>query len=236
MKHRAIVLGVIAALAIIVYVLFPERHFFRSLYPLTDGQIVSVYDDRSDGGFSEARMGMVDSVLDFECELKGDSTKDAWCGLIWDLDPEQKGHYANWTLVDSLIVELSGNNTDEMVIKIWTYDPDVTDAQKKLTFRQLIKEVPVTKEMQRIAIPMEQFYVPDYWFEQTGTKRTLTQRHQEAVARVEIIPGWKTPHNAPFSLKIRKMEVLGVSNLALGILLAVFLFIAILAIGGKKKK
>ena len=236
MKHRAIILGVITALAVVAYILSPERHFFRSLFPLTDGQIVSGYDDRSDGGLSDARMGMVDSVLDFECELKGDSSKDAWCGLIWNLDPEQKGNYANWTLVDSVIVELSGKNIDEIVIKIWTYDPDVTDSQKKLTFRQLIKEVPVTKEMQRIAIPMEQFYVPDYWFEQTGADKKLTQRHQEAVARVEIIPGWKMPRNALFSLKIRKIEVLGVSNFALGILLGVFLFIAILAIGGKKKK
>jgi hypothetical protein len=121
-------------------------------------------------------------------------------------------------------------------MKIWTYDPDVTDDSKKLTFRQLIKEVPVSEEMQRIAIPMEQFYVPDYWFEQTGAKKDLTQRHLESVARVEIAPGWKTPRDKPFTLKIHRIEVRGVSNLTLGILLGVLLFVAILAIGGKKKK
>ena len=231
MAKTYIILVAIAAVVLGVYFALPDRHFADNVLPLHDGATVFEYDDKSDGGSSEVTFALADSSLSFSCMLGADTAKNAWCGLLFDLSQGEKALYRNWTFVDSLIFELESSGTDEILVKVWTFDPDVTDIKKPRTFRLLMKELPLSKGRQRIAIPFEQFYTPDFWFDDEHVDRTLNRRHQETVARVEIAPGWNHPRGKKFSLKFYEITAQGVSNFSFGVVMFIMLGLMIVAIG-----
>ena len=231
MAKTYIILVAIAAVVLGVYFALPDRHFADNVLPLHDGATVFEYDDKSDGGSSEVTFALADSSLSFSCMLGADTDKSAWCGLLFDLSQGEKAEYRNWTFVDSLIFDLESSGTDEILVKVWTFDPDVTDIKKPRTFRLLMKELPLAKGRQRIAIPFEQFYTPDFWFDDEHVDRKLNRRHQETVARVEIAPGWNHPRGKKFSLKIYSIVAQGVSNFAVGVVMFLMLGLMIVAIG-----
>lgn len=231
MKKLYFILGGLSALALIVYALIPDREFKEILYPISENISVTTYDDQSDGGSSTAGLSIIDTTLLFKCQLHNDKTKPAWCGLIWNFDSDNQKNYHNWTFVDSLILDISSQNIKEIIIKIWTYDPDVTDITKKNSFRPLIKEWPLKGGKERIAIPMSHLYVPEFWYEQNSVNRDLKQRHQESIARFEITPGWNVARNSEFSISINSVEVKGISNLSFGVILLFFLVVTSIAIG-----
>ena len=231
MAKTYIVIVAIAAVILGVYFALPDRHFVDSVFPLHDGASVFEYDDKGDGGSSEVTFSLTDSSLSFSCALGADTAKSAWCGLLFDLSQGEKAQYRNWTFVDSLIFELESSGTDEILVKVWTFDPDVTDITKPRTFRLLMKEIPLTKGRQRIAFPFEQFYTPDFWYDDEHVDRKLNRRHQETVARVEIAPGWNHPRVKKFSLKFYSITAKGVSNFAFGVVMFLMLGLMIVAIG-----
>ena len=231
MAKTYIIIVAIAAVILGVYFALPDRHFVDSVFPLHDGASVFEYDDKADGGSSEVTFALTDSSASFSCMLGADTAKSAWCGLLLDLSQGEKAEYRNWTFVDSLIFELESSGTDEILVKVWTFDPDVTDISKPRTFRLLMKEIPLTKGRQRIAFPFEQFYTPDFWYDDEHVDRTLNRRHQETVARVEIAPGWNQPRGKKFSLKFYSITAKGVSNFAFGVVMFLMLGLMIVAIG-----
>ena len=231
MAKTYIVIVAIAAVILGVYFALPDRHFVDSVFPLHDGASIFEYDDKGDGGSSDVTFALTDSSASFSCMLGADTTNSAWCGLLLDLSQGEKAQYRNWTFVDSLIFELESSGTDEILVKVWTFDPDVTDITKPRTFRLLMKEIPLTKGRQRIAFPFEQFYTPDFWYDDEHVDRTLNRRHQETVARVEIAPGWNHPRGKKFSLKIYSITAQGVSNFAFGVVMFLMLGLMIVAIG-----
>ncbi len=231
MTKTYIIIVAIAAAVIAVYLALPDRHFVDNVFPLHDGATVFEYDDRTDGGLSETSFALADSSLAFSCMLGSDTTKSAWCGLLFDLGQGEKALYRNWTFVDSLIFELESSGTDEILVKVWTFDPDVTVIKKPRTYRLLMKEIPLTQGRQRIAMPFEQFYTPDFWFEDEHVDRELNRRHQETVARVEFAPGWNQPRGKKFSLKLYSVTAKGVSNFAFGVVMFIMLGLTIVAIG-----
>ena len=231
MAKTYIIIVAIAAVILGVYFALPDRHFVDSVFPLHDGASVFEYDDKADGGSSEVTFALTDSSASFSCMLGADTAKSAWCGLLLDLSQGEKAEYRNWTFVDSPIFELESSGTDEILVKVWTFDPDVTDISKPRTFRLLMKEIPLTKGRQRIAFPFEQFYTPDFWYDDEHVDRTLNRRHQETVARVEIAPGWNHPRGKKFSLKIYSITAQGVSNFAFGVVMFLMLGLMIVAIG-----
>ena len=236
MKRLYIILGGLSALALVVYALIPDREFKEQLYPISGSAVVMTYDDKIEGGASTAGLSIVDSTLLFKCKLHPDNTTPAWCGVVWDLDSEKKQRYHNWTFVDTLILNISSQNIKEILVKVWTYDPDATDPDDFSTFRPLIKEWPLKGGTERLAIPMWQLYVPDFWYEKKNVSKRLKQRHQEAVARFEISPSWETPRDTEFSISIQSIEVKGVSNLAFGVILFFFLVVVSIAVGFRHKE
>jgi hypothetical protein len=209
----------------------PSRYFIDSVFPLHGDASVVAYDDTYDGGSSQVAFTQADSSLSFSCTLGGEEGQSAWCGFVIDLRENGEERYRDWTFVDSVILDLDAEGTDEVLMKIWTYDPDVTDTLKARTFRLLMKEIPLVAGRQRISIPMEQFYTPEFWFNDEHVDKTLNRRHQETVARVEIAPGWNQPHGKSFSLKIYSVTAKGVSNFAFGVVMFVMLGLMIVAIG-----
>lgn len=231
MKKTYIILSIIAAVVLIVYALLPDVFFEENVFPVEEDVSLIAYDDNTDGGSSEEHMTVTDSVLSFDCTLGGDTSRAAWCGLLWNFDKDSLQVYRNWIFVDSLVFDIEAHGTREVLVKVWTYDPDVTDVRKPRTFRLLMKELPLREGRRRISIPMSHFYTPEFWFKDGKVNAAFNQRHQEAVARVEIAPGWNQARGKKFSLKIFEIKAIGVSNVYFGIVLGVFLLLTIIAVG-----
>ena len=100
MAKKLAILSVAIICAFVVFVLVPKREFSIPIFPQPSAELPIVYDDVSDGGSSAATVRRVDSVLEFQCTLGKDTSKAAWCGLIWTLDSK------NWLLVDSIVMDV----------------------------------------------------------------------------------------------------------------------------------
>lgn len=233
MTKTYVILATIAALALCVFFLLPDRHFEDLVFPLNDKSTVFAYNDQIDGGESETTFLKNDSSLNFSCTLGLDTTKSAWCGLLFDISNGKNAEYRNWLFVDSIIFDIEAIGTREILVKVWTFDPDVTNIKNPRTYRLLMKEMPIGKGRRRISLPMEHFYTPDFWYSESNIDPTLNKRHQETVARLEIAPGWNRRRGETFSLKIYSVKAKGVSNIAFGILMIIMLVLMIVAIGRK---
>lgn len=231
MKKTYTILAIIAFVVIAIYVMLPKDRFAETVFPLGESAKVSAYDDNANGGTSVIQMNATDSLVTFQCALSADKKKPAWCGLVFDFDPNGEKKYHNWKNVDTLYLDIDVAGTNEINIKTWTFDPDVTDLQHPETFRLLLKEVPVRTGRNKIAIPFEQLYIPDFWYDDRGVKRSRNRPHHEGVARFEISAGWNQPRGANFAVAVREVSVSGVSNKTYGIFLFIILGLMIVAIG-----
>ena len=231
MKKTYIILSAIAAVVLLAYLLLPKVTFEEAVFPLEKGVSLLAYDDRGDGGMSQIDFSQGADALSFQCTLGADTTLAAWCGLLWNFDPDSAKLYRNWSLVDSLIFDMDVQGTQEVLVKLWTYDPDITDIKKAKTFRLLMKELPLQKGKNRIAIPMEQLYTPDFWYEDVKTESGNKHTHLETTARLEIAPGWNQARGKTFTLKIHSIKAFGVSNFNFGLVLFVFVVLTIIAVG-----
>lgn len=236
MKKLYITLSLVAVFALIVYAVLPDRHFAEFVFPLEEGVSVEFFDDVFEGGSSKVAFMKSDSALHFQCALGMDEEKPTWCGIVWDFDRYNKKNYRNWTLVDTLYLDLEVSGTKELLVKVWAYDSDVTDIENKGTFRLHLKEVPVRNGNNRISIPMEELYTPDFWYNDNGVdKKTYKRRHLESVARVELAPGWNQARGRRFTIAVHEISARGVSNLAFGAVLILFVILTIVAIGFSSK-
>lgn len=231
MTKTYLILVAIAAVVLGVYAFLPDRHFTDGVFPLHSGATVLAYDDKADGGTSEVEFRLQDSSLDFSCQLGAVENQGAWCGLLFDVSLGNKAEYRNWTFVDSLVFDVEAAGTDEILVKVWTFDPDVTDIKKPRSYRLLLKELSLKKGRQRVSVPLEQFYTPEFWFKDGNVDKKLTRRHQETVARIEIAPGWNQARGKKFSVKFYQITAKGVSNLFFGIVLFIMLILMVVAIG-----
>lgn len=236
MKKTYAFLAIAAVAILVIYFLLPDRNFSESVFPVPEGATFDKYDDSSDGGASTATLSVGDSSASFSCTLGADTAAPAWCGLLWNMDPKGEKDFRNWTFVDTIFLDMDVKGTSQVLLKVWTFDPDVTDMGVQKTFKLLMKEVPLQPgKRQRVAIPMEELYTPDFWYENSGIDPKYNKRHQESVARVEIAPGWEQPRGAAFSLTIYEISASGVSNFYFGIVLFSFLALTIIAVGRRHK-
>lgn len=239
MAKRIAISSVAIVCIFIAFVLVPKREFRISVFPLRPGESVFAYDDQADGGSSVSGLSVSDSTLDFACTLGGDSSRNAWCGIIWDLSADsanKKFRYENWSLVDSIGLDVYSESEGEIIVKVWTFDPDVTKRDSLHTFRQMLKEVSLKKGRNRITLAFDEFYVPDFWFAQTGAAKELVQRHKEHVARFEITPGWKAKRGVPMKFRFVSVFAKGTGTIELAAFLAISVCIVIVALGFFKKK
>ncbi|MBR4916795.1 MAG: CIA30 family protein [Fibrobacter sp.] len=236
MKKTYAVLAIAAIAVLVIYFCLPDRNFSESVFPVPEGATFDKYDDRSDGGMSEVALSVKDSSAFFSCSLGADTAGPAWCGLLWNFDPKGEKDYRNWTFVDTIFLDVKAAGTKQVLLKVWTFDPDVTDLEKQQTFKLLMKEVPLEPgKRQTVAIPMEELYTPEFWYGNAGVDPKFNKRHQESVARVEIAPGWEQARGTAFALEIYGIHASGVSNFYFGIVLFAFLGFTIVAVGLRHK-
>lgn len=231
MARIYVIMGLVVAVVLGGYFALPFFRSSESVFPLLNGATVIAYDDKSDLGNSEIEFAQNDSVLDFSCTLGKDSLHGGWCGLLFDLTNPSEKTFRKWNFVDQLTLDVESSGTDEILLKIWTYDPKISDLKNPKSFRLLLKEVKLAGGRQTVSIPLDEFYTPDFWYDGVGKNVDRNQRSLESAARLEITSGWNQPRGKKYSLTIRGIAVSGTSTLAFGIILGVFILVVIGASG-----
>ncbi|PWJ69115.1 hypothetical protein BGX12_10579 [Fibrobacter sp. UWR4] len=225
------ILGIVVAIILGVYNYLPDQRFLDEAFPVGEGVSVIGYDDQYDGGSSQIEFDAGDSTLDFSCTLGPEDAKAGWCGVLFQLGDVADKKFKKWNFVDTVHLDIESSGTNEILLKIWTFDPDVTQLDKPNTFRLLLKEVALKGGRETIAIPMDDFYTPEFWFEEYGKESARNRRSLESAARVEITSGWNQPRGQKYTIKLRQLSVSGVSNLYFGITLGLIVLVVIAAIG-----
>lgn len=235
MKKTWYILATIAVATLVAYFALPIRFFVEPVFPLMENSTLEAYDDKYDGGKSEISFTLQDSSASFSCALGSAEEKGGWCGLLFDLRKKSGVEILNrdWNFVDSVIFDVESGGTSEVLVKIWTYDADVTDTTVARSYRLLMKELPLKGGRERLAVPLEQFYTPDFWYSDNGVDTSMAERHQDEVVRLEIAPGWNQPRQKRWSLTIHEISAKGLSNKTFGAVLFVMLILTIVAVGRK---
>jgi len=156
----------------------------------------------------------------FKCSLLYET---GTCGIGFSLDETR-----NWNLMDYLVLDLqSSANFKELIVSVQTYDPGHTKSGDRSSLKPVMKEVELTGK-KRYSIPMEQFYTPDYWFEQQNVRNANNPKRFSIVTGLELFAGWKNQANTELELKIESVCVEGHSNTPF-VLLVIYIGILIMA-------
>ena len=168
----------------------------------------------------------------FKCELLKENEN---CGIGFSFS-QGKMDFKNWSLMDSLVLELqSSADLEELIVQILTFDPDYTDINERNTMKPLIKELKLSPEKRRYSIYLEHFYTPDYWFEQQNLKDKRNAKRFYAIAGLEIFTGWQNKKEVPLELKIENICTEGYSNIPFVILVCYIAALIVIAISARTK-
>jgi len=215
-----------ALLGILVYHFAPVS---RTVVPVIPAPIfaqeVETFFNLDSGNRSSVTLLSKDSPLSANLFLQSPAGKEAWAGIGWPL------HDANWSFMDTFYVEMRADGLKEVQFKILTYDPDHTNPEDRDTYRQVVKEVPVTSDWVKIAVPSEDFYIPDWWYVQQKVSHSLSSKHFERVYRLAVQAETSSPRNVPLKLEIRSLTIVGRNNYYLGFLLVYLFILTLFAIG-----
>jgi hypothetical protein len=222
MKSRYLrtVLLILGIAGIVAYVFFPSGKEIECIEK--DSVSFHSYADSASGAaFAEVE------PFAFKCIL---SKEKGNCGIGFSFS-ETITNAKNWSLMDSLVLELqSSSDFKELVVQILTYDLDYTEQSDRSTMKPFIKELKLNPGKNRYAMPMEYFYVPDYWFTQQNAKNTHNAKKFFAVTGIDMFSAWKNPVNAELELKISYVCATGVSNTPFVILVVYIGFLITIAI------
>jgi len=192
---RAILLF-LGIVGIIAYILFPSEKKMQCIekklnfYPYVD----------STSGVDNVEV----APPGFKCLL---SKEGGHCGMGFSFNETE-----NWNLMDFIIIDMqSSDDFKELIVQILTIDPH-TRATDRSTMKPVLKEVKLEQNQKRYSLSMEDFYTPDYWFEQQKTRDTHNSKRFSAVAGIEMYSGWKNKTDKPLELKIEGICLEGVSN------------------------
>jgi hypothetical protein len=216
---------VLALIGFFVYSKAPSPRKVISIAPSTEfSKSLQTYADSSSEGQSRVALAQVGSTILCKTTFAPASKKDVWAGFGWDLDQ-------NWDFMDTLYLEVRASGIPELELKLLTYDPDYSKAGDPSTYRQVVKEVPVSNQWQKLAIAAEHFYVPDWWYTQTGVSKNLDSRHFEQVLRLNIQPSSKAPRGVPLEFEVRSLTLTGTNSRNLAIFLGYLFVLMIFALG-----
>jgi len=148
----------------------------------------------------------------FKCGLLSEAGN---CGIGFSF-----GETRNWNLMDYLVLDLqSSESLKELIVSVQTYEPGHSKESDRSSMKPVMKELKLSGK-KRYSIAMEDFYTPDYWFEQQGVRNTNNLKRFSAVTGLEFFAGWKNPANTELELKIGSVCVEGHSNAPFVVLVA----------------
>jgi hypothetical protein len=229
--RKYLIILAFATLGVVVYFLAPPSRTVIRLTPSLELQNdIETFSDSGVTGKSWVRMKHKDSPIEAELYLDAPAEKNSWAGFGWLL------RESNWSFMDTLYVEVRAQGFDELQFKILTFDPDHTDRKNRSSYRQLNKEIPVSREWQTICIPTNDFYIPDWWYKQQGVDPILNSKHLESVYRLDVQPSEQAARFVPLQLEIRSMTAVGASSRNTAILLGYLFILMITTLGTNPNK
>lgn len=222
--RRYLVLLTLAIAGIVVYRLVPFSGATQIVFPSVLSRTPVTFSDSGVTGTSQIILSVQDTLVESKILLDAPMDKDCWAGFGWNLK-------SNWSFMDTLFLEVRAEGFSELQLYVLTFDPDHSINDSADTYRQLVKEFPVSTNWQRIAVPAEQFYIPDWWYAQQGVDRSLDNKHLESVRRISIQPSARSPRGVPLRLELRRLEAVGASNRNQAILLGYLFLLTLVALG-----
>jgi hypothetical protein len=148
----------------------------------------------------------------FKCSLLNEN---GTCGIGLSFNEKR-----NWNLMDYLVLNLqSSANFKELIVSVQTHDPSHTKEGDRSSMKPIMRELELTGK-KRYSIAMNQFYTPDYWFEQQRARYINNPKRFSIVNGLELFAGWKNPANTELELKIESVCVEGSGNAPFVILVA----------------
>jgi len=173
--------------------------------------------------YGNSAVGMANVEIEpfaFKCSLLNES---GHCGIGIVFNENR-----NWNLMDYLVLDLqSSANFKELIVSIQTHDPSHSKESDRNSMKPIMKEVKLDGR-KRYSLPMNEFYTPDYWFEQQGARYINNPKRFSKVTGLEFFTGWKNPANTDLELKIEGMCVESHGS-APFIILVVYILILIIA-------
>lgn len=230
--RRNLILITLAILGALAFHYAPPSIKTYSILPRDPSEPLPLetFSDSGVTGTSKISMDQSSEALHLDILLNAPEGKDSWAGIGWTLTD------ANWMFMDTLYVKIRGTGVSEAQLKLLTFDPDHTDPTNRDTYRQVLKEIPVTSAWTTLAIPTEQLYVPEWWYQQQKVARDLDSKHLEQVFRFDFLPAANSPRNAPISIDIASITASGTSSRNLALLLGYWFILMIFAIGANPNK
>ncbi|MDR2581647.1 MAG: hypothetical protein LBC85_11745 [Fibromonadaceae bacterium] len=223
-KYLRTVLSILGIAGIVAFLLIPNKKIYECLEK--DLSFHQYGDSASGIAFAEL------SPAGFKCELLKENGN---CGVGFSFG-QSKMDFRNWSLMDSLVLELQGSeNLKEVIVQILAFAPEHTDINERHTMKPLLKELKLTPEKKRYSIHMQHFYTPDYWFEQQKVKNRHNPKRFYAIMGLEIFTGWQNKTETPLELKIESICTKGHSNLLFVILICYLATLIIIAISVRTK-
>ncbi|MCL1966369.1 MAG: hypothetical protein FWF67_00635 [Fibromonadales bacterium] len=204
-KHLRTILLILGIAGIVAFELYPtEKH-----EECFDKDSMNFYPYGTLGGGAAS---VKIEPLAFKCKL---SRGDGHCGMGFSFDEKK-----NWNLMDYLVLDMqTSENFKELIVSVQTFDPSHTKEGDRSSLKPVMKEVEV-KGKKRYELSLNQFYTPDYWFEQQGARYINNPKRFSLVNGLELFAGWKNSANTELELKIESICVEGHGNMPFIILVA----------------
>jgi len=204
-QYLRAVLLILGIAGVVVFALYPTEKYAECFEK--DSMNFYPY-GTSEGGATFVEI----EPLAFKCFL---SKEDGHCGIGFSFSEKK-----NWNLMDYLVLDLQNSaNLKELIVSVQTFDPSHTKEGDRSSLKPVLKELELTGK-KRYSISMDQFYTPDYWYEQQGARFIGNPKRFSLVNGLELFTGWKNPANTELELKIESICVEGHSNAPFVILVA----------------
>lgn len=234
MTRKSYIVAGLALLLLGIFWIF-AHHREREIFPgpRLDSLAYYAYDDRSEGGQSQAALRLVDSTLLFDFRLAaGAPFPYAGSGLALTSEAQAlMGEFTDLDGYDSLRIEARSNRTPQARLQILTNDPSLTRADDPLSKRFFVQSIALGRSFQTLRMPLSNFQTPEWWYERHHMQPDYGLKNMDRVTNFEITTGGGVLLGVPDTLEIRSIVFYGDNHfvnqaaLVLGVLLVGFLVI-----------
>lgn len=164
------------------------------------------FDDNSSGGDSKITQPVItDSSVMLVFQLRKKEFLWPYVGLGRTVN---ENGFKGYNPDDSLIMEMSSNRKGRILLKLSTFDPELTKPGKPLTYRILEKQVTVTSALRRIAIPLKEFNVADWWKQQNEISPEDNSLYLDSLCYVEVIVNDPLRLDHTDTVIVRNMDII----------------------------
>lgn len=228
-------LGAFAIGFFLCYKLLPPATHDQPILPLVNSSNFSSFTDMYSGGQSTLQLADAPDQIQAQIQFTAPESQAPYVGFRWDLEKAQKKK-ANWTFMDSIVLDFEAQNISKIQLQLQTFDPDISKPNQPETYKTLIKDIFLDQsDHHHLSVPLESFYIPDWWFKAQQASLKYDSKHFEQVTRIELLLFNSQSSSQPSRFYLTRLTAHGRTNRNLGLLLLGFIVLVMIAIGLKDK-